>query len=155
MLPHHRSTSPEEFKEASRPRPRPPVLPHHRLFKARGWNLPVPEILFLIAGFVIQRIDSDPTSTMTRLAIVAEAAGLSGLLVGIPLLFVPLRVFWFDLAYIVAGLAIYSYMMTFVDGSYIFLALVPIAGLGMVLSGTSFLMRRAAAHRLARRRVQK
>lgn len=153
MLPHHRQTSPEEFEEASRSRVRLPVRPHQRLAAARGWNLPIPEVLILIAGLLFQLITADPTSIMGRLALNAETAGWSALIIGIPLLFVPLRIIWFDIAYIVIGLAIYLYMMTFLDGSYIFLGLLLLAGMGMILAGVSFLARRIIAYRLALRRA--
>lgn len=140
MLPHHRPTSSEELEREIRSRRRPPVLPHDRLLAARGWNLPVPEILLLIIWIV--------TDTL-------YLSGAISLIIGIPLLFVPLRVFWFDIAYIAIGLITFQYMMTFVDGSYIFLGLVPIAALGMVISGASYLVRRRLAYRAARRRAQK
>lgn len=155
VLPHHRPTDPEELKEAKRSRRRSPVLPHHRLSKARWWSLPIPEILFMVGGFVFQQIDSDPLSTMNRLAINAETAGWSALIVGIPLLFVPLRVFWFDIAYIIVGLILYQYMQRFAGEPIIFLGLVLFLGMGMMLSGASCLTRRALAYRLARRRTQK
>lgn len=139
MLPHHRPTSSEELKSDIRSRRRPPVLPRNRLLAARGWNLPVPEILVLLVWIV--------TDTL-------YLSGAISLIIGIPLLFVPLRVFWFDIAYIVTGLIIFQYMMTFIDGSYILLGLIPIAAIGMVISGTSYLVRRALAYLFARRRVQ-
>lgn len=78
MLPHHRPTSSKELEGDIRSRCRPPVLPHNRLFVARGWNLPVPEILLLIIWIV--------TDTL-------YLSGAISLIIGIPLLFVPLRVF--------------------------------------------------------------
>lgn len=155
MLPHHRQTHPSDLEDIKRSHRRSLVLPHHRLRAARGWNLPLPEILCIIIGFVLQLVASDPTSTMNRLALNAETTGWSGLIVGIPLLFVPLRVFWFDIAYIAIGLALYLYMMSFIDGSHIFLGLVMFLGMGMMLSGVSHLVRRGIAYRLARRRAQK
>lgn len=104
MLPHHPQTHSSELDNIKRSRHRPPAQPHHRLRAARGWNLPLPEVLCILIGFVFQLLASDPTSTMSRLALNAETAGWSGLIVGIPLLFVPLRVFWADIAYIVIGL---------------------------------------------------
>lgn len=109
-----------------------------------------------MVGLAGQQLYPDMASSLNRLALNAETAGESALIVGIPLLFVPLRVFWFDIAYIVAGLAMCSYMMTnFAGEPIIFLGLVLIAGVGMVLAGVSCLVRRAVAYRFARRRVKK
>lgn len=83
----------------------------------------------------------------------AETAGWSALIVGIPLLFIPLRVFWFDIAYIVVGLLLYQFMQqTFAGQPIIFLGLVLFLGMGMMLAGASCLLRRALALLFARRR---
>ncbi|WP_156231308.1 hypothetical protein [Corynebacterium occultum] len=85
----------------------------------------------------------------------AETAGWSALIVGIPLLFIPLRVFWFDIAYIVVGFLLYQFMQqNFAGQPIIFLGLVLFLGMGMMVSGASYLVRRGLAYLFARRRAQ-
>ncbi len=128
--------------------------PDRRLFSARGWNLPIPEALFVIGGLIAQRIYQGP---LTSNHIDGENAVLTGciaLVVGVPLLFIRLRVAWFDISYIVIGLAMYLYMLRFAGQPIILLGLVTFLGLGMMLAGASCLVRRNGAALLVPRRAE-
>lgn len=144
MLPHHQQSNSSEITKM--------VFPHRRLSASWGWNLPIPEVLLIIGGLILQQIYPDPRSSGPIDGELLVIFSSMGLVAGIPLVFVPLRVFWFDMAYIIIGLAVALYMRFYVDGPIIFLGLVAFLAVGMVITGMSHLMRRLLAFLLARRR---
>lgn len=102
-----------------------------KLYRVKWWNLPVSEIGIFVVGVILELSNPDLRSDLNQLGGFLNIAGFSALIAGLPLLFVPLRVLWVDACFIVIGLALTLYFGSFLDGSYIFLNLFLILGLGM------------------------
>lgn len=124
-----------------------------RLITQRGFNLPIPEALIVLVGSILLAFfPEDQYFDINTGGLVAVTCGVFSLVIGIPLLFLKVSLFWFDMAYIIIGLAVALYMKFYVDGPIIFLGLVAFLAVGMVITGTSHLVRRLVAFLLARRR---
>ncbi|MGP6174556.1 hypothetical protein [Corynebacterium sp. A21] len=126
---------------------------YRRLITQRGFNLPIPEVLIVVVGSILLAFfPEDQYFDINTGGLVAVTCGVFSLVIGIPLLFLKVSFFWFDIAYIIIGLAVFLYMKFYVDGPIIFLGLVAFLAAGMVITGTSHLVRRLMAFLLARRR---
>lgn len=126
---------------------------YRRLITQWGFNLPIPEVLVVVVGSILLvRFPEDQYFDINTGASVAVMCGVFSLVVGIPLLFVKVSFFWFDIAYIIIGLAVALYMRFYVEGPIIFLGLVAFLAIGVVITGMSHLVRRLLAFLLARRR---
>lgn len=126
-----------------------PITTNSKLYQVKWWNLPLLEFASFVVGLVLELSNPEILSNLHRLGVFLNIAGFSGLIAGIPLLFVPLRVRWVDFCYIGSGLLVFFYFGSFLDGSYIFLNLFLLLGLGMIVSGFSYSLRRTLALRFA------
>ncbi len=126
-----------------------PATINSKLYRVKWWNLPLLEFVSFVVGLVLEFTNPEILSDLNRLGGILNIAGFSGLIAGIPLLFIPLRVRWVDFCYIGVGLPLFLYFRSFLDGSYIFLNLFLFLGLGMIVSGFSYSLRRSLALRFA------
>lgn len=71
-----------------------PATINSKLYRVKWWNLPLLEFVSFVVGLVLEFTNPEILSDLNRLGGILNIAGFSGLIAGIPLLFIPLRVRW-------------------------------------------------------------
>lgn len=121
------------------------VGPSDPISKIFGLNLPLPELCVFLIGVAMYIFGAEGVPGVGRVAFFLAVGGMTGPIMGLPLLLVPIKVFWFDVAYIIVGFSVFFYTMSFMDGSYLLGLLIPICSTGVVIAGFSFILRRLIA----------
>lgn len=75
-----------------------------RLYQLKRFALPIPEALIAVIGLIsVFVFPEDQFFELNGLAVLAFASGVIAIPLSIPLVFIKVHFFWFDIAYIVAG----------------------------------------------------
>ncbi|AKK07836.1 hypothetical protein [Corynebacterium testudinoris] len=93
------------------------VGPSDPISKIFGLNLPLPELCAFLIGVAMYIFGAEGVPGVGRVAFFLAVGGMTGPIMGLPLLLVPIKVFWFDVAYIIVGFSVFFYTMSFMDGS--------------------------------------
>jgi len=86
------------------------------------------------------------------LAVLAFASGVIAIPISIPLVFIKVHFFWFDIAFIVAGLLMIRFVETLPDGPDIGAGALVFLGFSFMISGGSSSLRRLRAVSFLKRR---
>lgn len=116
--------------------------------------LPIPEFLSICIGVILLIIAPDELSNQNFLGTSLALYGVVSLVIGWPLLFARINIFWPDIAYIVGGAILITYLVIWEQEMTVFGLISMFLGPGMIFAGLSHLIRRAIAFYLASRKEQ-
>lgn len=100
---------------------------------------------FLQSQISVFIFPEDQFFELNGLAVLAFASGVIAIPLGIPLVFIKVHFFWFDIAYIVAGLSLVRFVETLPDGPNIGAGALAFLGFSFMISGGSSSLRRLRA----------
>lgn len=122
-----------------------------RLLRQGKFAWPIPEVLLIFIGIVLLVFfPEDQYFDINTFGGMILASAVISLPIGIPLLLAKVGFFWFDFAYVAAGVLVYRYFLGLPDGAYIGEGLILLAGIACVISGCSHTLRRILASRFAK-----
>ena len=122
-----------------------------RLSRQGKFAWPIPEVLLILIGIVLFIVfPEDQYFDFNTFIGAILASAVISLPIGIPLLLAKVGFFWFDFAYVAAGVLVYWYFLGLPDGAYIGEGLILLAGIACVISGCSHTLRRILASRFAK-----
>ena len=122
-----------------------------RLLRQGKFAWPIPEVLLILIGIVLFIVfPEDQYFDFNTFIGAILASAVISLPIGIPLLLAKVGFFWFDFAYVAAGVLVYRYFLGLPDGAYIGEGLILLAGIACVISGCSHTLRRILASRFAK-----
>ena len=114
-----------------------------RLYRQKGFALPFPEVLIAIVGLTLVVVfPEDRNFDLNVFATLALASAVIALPLGIPLVMVKIKCFWFDIAYVILGVMMVKFFVSLPDGAYIGEGLLVFIGASFVISGFSHALRR-------------
>lgn len=104
------------------------TMTEQRLSRQGKFAWPIPEIVTIfIAAVSFVLFPEDEYFEINTFSGMILASAVISLPIGIPLLFAKVGFFWFDFAYVAAGVLAYRYILGLPDGAYI--------GEGLILLG--------------------
>ena len=128
------------------------TMTEQRLSRQGKFAWPIPEIVTIfIAAVSFVLFPEDEYFEINTFSGMILASAVISLPIGIPLLFAKVGFFWFDFAYVAAGVLVYRYFLGLPDGAYIGEGLILLAGIACVISGCSHTLRRILASRFAKK----
>ena len=128
-------------------------LTEKRLYQLKRFALPIPEALIAITGLILVFVfPEDQFFELNGLAVLAFASGVIAIPLSIPLVFIKVHFFWFDIAYIVAGLLMIRFVETLPDGPNFGAGALAFLGFSFMISGGSSSLRRLRAVSFLKRR---
>lgn len=123
-----------------------------RLSRQGKFAWPIPEVLLILIGIVLFIVfPEDQYFDFNTFIGAILASAVISLPIGIPLLLAKVGFFWFDFAYVVAGVLAYRYILGLPDGAYIGEGIILLVGIACVISGCSHTLRRILASRFAKK----
>ncbi|NME90523.1 hypothetical protein [Corynebacterium stationis] len=132
------------------------TMTEQRLSRQGKFAWPIPEIVTIfIAAVSFVLFPEDEYFEINTFSGMILASAVISLPIGIPLLFAKVGFFWFDFAYVAAGVLAYRYILGLPDGAYIGEGLILLGGIACVISGCSHTLRRILASRFDKRRRSK
>lgn len=113
-----------------------------RLYEMPVLSLPILELL--LAGIIMVSFSISPGRWEDN-ASIGLIFAISSFIISVPSAFLKLRNFWLDLLFIAVGVGVTTWILSWIDGSYIFLNVVPLVTAAMAMSGFSCALRRLLA----------
>ena len=124
-----------------------------RLYDIGYFIFPFIELVSITVGYLLMKTTPDEFSNQHFIGMNLLIGGVVSIFTGWPLLFIRVNVFWWDVAYLVSGVAFFTYFLMGPKDMTALGLIAMFAGPGMVVAGFSYLFRRSIAFYLESRRM--